>query len=104
MSSAVKSKTFLSHPKFQWTSVTTWCVSDILSGSLSPHTPRDKENEHEAKNKGNRGRLSLVYSVVENTIFQIVFLLEIQLQYQIKVAIKEHDFFKIDNLKKVEVK
>ncbi|XP_060807629.1 nuclear factor 1 X-type isoform X3 [Amyelois transitella] len=25
---------------------------DILSGSLSPHTPRDKENEHEAKNKG----------------------------------------------------
>ncbi|XP_060807630.1 nuclear factor 1 B-type isoform X4 [Amyelois transitella] len=24
---------------------------DILSGSLSPHTPRDKENEHEAKNK-----------------------------------------------------
>ncbi|CAB3241421.1 unnamed protein product [Arctia plantaginis] len=25
---------------------------DILSGSLSPHTPRDKENEHEAKSKG----------------------------------------------------
>ncbi|XP_038219338.1 nuclear factor 1 B-type [Zerene cesonia] len=25
---------------------------DILSGSLSPHPPRDKENEHEAKNKG----------------------------------------------------
>ncbi|XP_053619028.1 nuclear factor 1 X-type isoform X4 [Plodia interpunctella] len=25
---------------------------DILSGSLSPHTPREKENEHEAKNKG----------------------------------------------------
>ncbi|XP_072945895.1 nuclear factor 1 X-type isoform X9 [Epargyreus clarus] len=24
---------------------------DILSGSLSPHTPRDKENEHEAKSK-----------------------------------------------------
>lgn len=28
-------------------------ISDILSGSLSPHTPRDKENEHEAKSKGN---------------------------------------------------
>ncbi|XP_050671856.1 nuclear factor 1 B-type isoform X4 [Leptidea sinapis] len=27
-------------------------LPDILSGSLSPHTPRDKENEHEAKNKG----------------------------------------------------
>ncbi|XP_045779695.1 nuclear factor 1 B-type isoform X3 [Maniola jurtina] len=25
---------------------------DILSGSLSPHPTRDKENEHEAKNKG----------------------------------------------------
>ncbi|KAL4706662.1 hypothetical protein ACJJTC_005047, partial [Scirpophaga incertulas] len=25
---------------------------DILSGSLSPHPPRDKENEHEAKSKG----------------------------------------------------
>ncbi|XP_041983421.1 nuclear factor 1 X-type isoform X12 [Aricia agestis] len=25
---------------------------DILSGSLSPHPSRDKENEHEAKNKG----------------------------------------------------
>lgn len=28
-------------------------ISDILSGSLSPQTPRDKENEHEAKSKGN---------------------------------------------------
>ncbi|XP_072945889.1 nuclear factor 1 X-type isoform X3 [Epargyreus clarus] len=27
-------------------------LPDILSGSLSPHTPRDKENEHEAKSKG----------------------------------------------------
>ncbi|XP_072945893.1 nuclear factor 1 X-type isoform X7 [Epargyreus clarus] len=26
-------------------------LPDILSGSLSPHTPRDKENEHEAKSK-----------------------------------------------------
>ncbi|CAG5023217.1 unnamed protein product [Parnassius apollo] len=25
---------------------------DILSGSLSPHPPRDKENEHDAKSKG----------------------------------------------------
>ncbi|XP_045779694.1 nuclear factor 1 B-type isoform X2 [Maniola jurtina] len=27
-------------------------LPDILSGSLSPHPTRDKENEHEAKNKG----------------------------------------------------
>ncbi|CAH0599038.1 unnamed protein product [Chrysodeixis includens] len=27
-------------------------LPDILSGSLSPHPPRDKENEHEAKSKG----------------------------------------------------
>ncbi|XP_022834985.1 nuclear factor 1 B-type isoform X3 [Spodoptera litura] len=27
-------------------------LPDILSGSLSPQTPRDKENEHEAKSKG----------------------------------------------------
>ncbi|XP_028029931.1 nuclear factor 1 B-type isoform X3 [Bombyx mandarina] len=27
-------------------------LPDILSGSISPHPPRDKENEHEAKNKG----------------------------------------------------
>ncbi|XP_048486815.1 nuclear factor 1 C-type isoform X2 [Plutella xylostella] len=27
-------------------------LPDILSGSLSPHTPRDKENEHEGKSKG----------------------------------------------------
>ncbi|KPI95231.1 Nuclear factor 1 C-type [Papilio xuthus] len=27
-------------------------LPDILSGSLSPHPPRDKENEHDAKSKG----------------------------------------------------
>lgn len=28
-------------------------VSDILSGSVSPHPSREKENEHEDKGKGN---------------------------------------------------
>lgn len=36
------------------------CVSDILSGSLSPHPNRDKENEHEAKNKGKPARVGVV--------------------------------------------
>ncbi|KAH9628899.1 hypothetical protein HF086_006268 [Spodoptera exigua] len=48
-------------------------ISDILSGSLSPQTPRDKENEHEAKSKGiphsSAGLSAQSPLVPSNTIF-----------------------------------